>query len=468
MVTLNSALEGATSAMQADTQAMAVTSMNLNSQNVPGYARQIVQMTADGYDPALGLGGGVQSQTPQDTRSQFAEQSVWWQESQTGYSQAFTQAATGISQILGLNDVTDSNGIQSDLSQLFQGFASWAANPTSSSTQASVIANAQGLATDISNAAGVVQQSVSSAESAVQTTVGQINQLVGQVQQWNQQVQSGLPAGSGSDAQVYNALQQLSNLAPISTSQNGDGTLNVYLNGQTVLLNGAQQNTLQAGTAAPSSTSPFPQGPAGVQVLDSQGNNITTEIGGGQLGGLINYINTFAPTLIGNGNQQGALNQLAQGLADSVNSTLGGSTPMFQYGAGNPTGVAQSLELNPSMTVTALSAAETANPNAPENLAALVNSSNTAGQINGQGFADFLTNTAQQASNTLVAQQDSLNTNTQLLNQAQSLRSQIEGVSLTTEATNLIQYQQGFQAAAQVVSVVNSLMQTVINMVPHS
>jgi flagellar hook-associated protein 1 FlgK len=141
---------------------------------------------------------------------------------------------------------------------------------------------------------------------------------------------------------------------------------------------------------------------------------------------------------------------------------------MFQYGAGNPTGVAQSLELNPSMTVTALSAAETANPNAPENLAALVNSSNTAGQINGQGFADFLTNTAQQASNTLVAQQDSLNTNTQLLNQAQSLRSQIEGVSLTTEATNLIQYQQGFQAAAQVVSVVNSLMQTVINMVPHS
>jgi flagellar hook-associated protein 1 FlgK len=447
MLTLTSALESAVSAMQADTQAMGVTSMNLDSQNVAGYARQVVQMTADGFDPAAGLGGGVQSQTPQDTRSQFAEQSVWWQASQTGYSQALTQAASGVSQVLGLNDVTGDTGIQGDLSQLFQDFASWAANPTSSSTQTSVIGGAQALASDIGSAATVVQQSVTSAQSDVQTSVGQINQLVGQVQQWNQQIQSGLPAGAGGDAQVYNALQQLSNLAPITTTQNNNGTLNIFLNGQTSLLQGTQQNTL---TATSSSST-------GVAVTDSQGTDVTQSVGSGQLGGLIDYINTFAPTLIGNGSRQGSLNQLAQGLADSVNGTLGGSTPMFQYTAGNPTGVAQSLTVNPDMTATALGAAESANPSAPANLGALQNT-----------FTTQFNTIAQQASNTLVTQTDSLNLHTQLLNQATALRSQIEGVSLSTEATNLIQYQQGFQAAAQVVSVVNSLMQTVINMVPRS
>jgi flagellar hook-associated protein 1 FlgK len=130
---------------------------------------------------------------------------------------------------------------------------------------------------------------------------------------------------------------------------------------------------------------------------------------------------------------------------------------MFQYTAGNPTGVAQSLTVNPDMTATALGAAESANPSAPANLGALQNT-----------FTTQFNTIAQQASNTLVTQTDSLNLHTQLLNQATALRSQIEGVSLSTEATNLIQYQQGFQAAAQVVSVVNSLMQTVINMVPHS
>ena len=75
-------------------------------------------------------------------------------------------------------------------------------------------------------------------------------------------------------------------------------------------------------------------------------------------------MNNFAPTLVGNGSQQGALNQLAQGVANSVNGMLGGATPLFQYGAGDPTNVALSLEVNSSYTSTDLSNAPEANPNA--------------------------------------------------------------------------------------------------------
>jgi flagellar hook-associated protein 1 FlgK len=52
-----------------------------------------------------------------------------------------------------------------------------------------------------------------------------------------------------------------------------------------------------------------------------------------------------------------------------------------------------------------------------------------------------------------------------LLNQAIEAREAISGVNLDEEAANLLKYQQAYQASAQVISVVNSLFQTLINAV---
>jgi flagellar hook-associated protein 1 FlgK len=52
-----------------------------------------------------------------------------------------------------------------------------------------------------------------------------------------------------------------------------------------------------------------------------------------------------------------------------------------------------------------------------------------------------------------------------LLNQAQANRTQVQGVSLETESVNLLQYQQAFQASSEVISVINTLTQSAINMI---
>ena len=52
----------------------------------------------------------------------------------------------------------------------------------------------------------------------------------------------------------------------------------------------------------------------------------------------------------------------------------------------------------------------------------------------------------------------------QLLTQAQGVREQTSGVSLDEEATRLIQFQRAYQASAQLLSVLNQLTGTVINM----
>ena len=53
---------------------------------------------------------------------------------------------------------------------------------------------------------------------------------------------------------------------------------------------------------------------------------------------------------------------------------------------------------------------------------------------------------------------------TLILQQLQDQRGSISGVSLDEEAANMIQYQTAYQAAARVVSTVNSLLSDAVNL----
>jgi flagellar hook-associated protein 1 FlgK len=86
-------------------------------------------------------------------------------------------------------------------------------------------------------------------------------------------------------------------------------------------------------------------------------------------------------------------------------------------------------------------------------------------QINGLGFTQFFgslvsqVGTAAQNADTGVTAQQSL------VAQAKTLRQQLSGVSLDEEAIALVQLQRSYQAASRMVSVVDQLMQSVLDMV---
>jgi len=463
MIPLSATLQVAANALTQDSTAIGITGQNLANQTTPGYAVQTVEPLSDAFDLSGNEPGGVTINTG-NSRSQFAEQAVWYQQSQSGQYQAFTDNATAVGQVMDLNDVTGSTGILGSLTTLLQSFTTLAASPHSSATQNGVIENAQAFASSIATAAQTVQQAVTNAQSGAQDTVSQINQLVGEVQQYNQQIATGVTPSATTQAQAYAALESLSNLVPINTQLSNNGTISIFTNGSTPLLSGVQQFKLQATLVGPTAGSAYPGGNPTLEILDGQGKNVTSSITGGQLGGQINFLNNFAPTLIGNGSQQGALNQIAESFADSVNSTVGGSTPLFQYASGNATGIAGSLQVNSSYTSADLASAIAANPNAPETLASITSGATPATQINGQSFSAFLNTTESNAASAIDTQQSGLNMSTQLLQQAQANRTQIQGVNLDAESVHLIQYQEAFQASSEVISVINSMMQTAENM----
>jgi len=463
MVTLFEGLRSAANALEAMAEALATTQMNMTNAGVTGYARRNVHLRVDGFDPTRGLPGGVRGSSL-SARSQYAEQAVWSQTSQKGFFDSFTQSANGVDHVLGLDDVTGRTGIRAALSDLFQSFANLRLGSTDPVNQQNVVEKAQALALTTFQTADFLQQSLATAQSRIQATVDQVNSLVNAAQQWNAQLNAGAQADPMAEAQVYINLETLSTLVPITVQKESNGGLTILLNGQEALLQGSQQFPLSISFATPESSANFPNAPAQLRIRNAAGEDITSSITAGELGGLLDYSNRFLPSLLGDSNQQGDLNRLAQGIANSVNSALGGPQPMFQFD-GNPVNRARSLQLSSSFTREDLAAAIMANPSALVDLAGIAGGVKPTDQIDGQSYSAFLVSLSSRAAASLNTVSDGLNLQSRLVDQAQAFRETVQGASVEQSAVELLQYQRAFEAAAKVIRIIDDLTLTTINMV---
>jgi len=96
-------------------------------------------------------------------------------------------------------------------------------------------------------------------------------------------------------------------------------------------------------------------------------------------------------------------------------------------------------------------------------LAALGSSQN----INGYTYAQFYGNLAARVGRDSSTATDSQNTQQDLLAQAQNTRSQESSVSLDEEATHLIAFQRAYQATSKLLTVLDDITNTLINIIPQ-
>src|SRR5262249_53144157 len=149
--------------------------------------------------------------------------------------------------------------------------------------------------------------------------------------------------------------------------------------------------------------------PPNATILDSNGQDVTSHVSQGSLGGLLAVRNTILPSIQGNGTQQGSLNQLAQQIADRVNAILTAAqtssgqpgTALFTYAGGNPSAIGQTLAVNPAITAAGLAPASVGPPlvsnGAALQLANLGTSTAPADEVNGQTILQYLSGIAAQA-----------------------------------------------------------------------
>jgi flagellar hook-associated protein 1 len=469
MGSLFGALTSAAGALQAFQRAVDVTQNNVSNASNPDYAKQIPLMDSLAFQPNRGMLGGVEERTV-DSRNAYADYSVQQQLSLLGQ---FQQLKTSIAPLEAVFDVSRNSAIPNALNQLFQSFSAWSAQPADATSRDAVIEAARQTATAFQLAATQLNSIRGSVDQNLQSTVAQINEDAAKIRDYNLAVARGDASDAGLQAQLHSTLEDLSGLANIQVIGGIGGTITVLLGGQVQLVIGDQVHALQVQSDIANATT----SPPNVKIVDSNGADITGRISTGSVYGLLQVRNNLIPSLAGGGTQTGDLNILAQGLADSVNSLLAQGSitsappyqpgiPLFTYNSGAPWGVAGSLAVNPNITASQLAATDPGPPQVLNGIALQLAGldSATGGQINGLNFTQFFSTLVSRVGNASKTADQNASAQAQLVARAKTLRQQLSGVSLDEEAVRLVELQRSYQAASKVVSVIDELTQTLLDM----
>jgi flagellar hook-associated protein 1 len=476
MSSLSATLLGASSALQAFQYALNVTQNNIDNASTPGYANQTVALQAAPFDPAVGLAGGVVEGPLIDSRDLLAESDVWQQAAAQGDSSAQASALADVQSAI---PVGTGAGIPAALNTFFSDVSAWTAAPTSGSAQQSVMVAAGSLAQSFQTTAAAVATASTSVSQDIGSTVGQINQLTSQIATLNTEIQTGGGQDEGMQAQLYSSLETLSGLVNISVLQQPGGIVNVTLSSGAALVTGNQSYALTAGNAAVTSQSIDPLAPPDIDIQAADGAVVNNQITSGSLAGLLQVRNVTIPGLIGDASQPGALNQLAAGLANDVNTIVSqGSITPGQESSGlglfttpdptHPTATAATMAVNPNITASQLPPVDqngVAN-GIPLALAALATAA--PAELGSVGYTTFYGNAAALVGSQLNQAQANQTTTAETLAQAQSMRQTESGVSLDAQAVNVLQYQAGYQAVAKMVATLQTIIQSAIDMIPNA
>lgn len=455
MSSLNASLATALSGLMAEQGAMETTTNNVANANTPGYSRQVpVLVTSDPVElGTLTFGTGVTLQKVESITDPLLESQI---QQQTQSENQYNTLSSALQQTQ-LNFTTSTSDIGTEITNFFNSINQLSTDPSDLSVRQGVLTAADNLATSFNTTANTLTQQQQSLDLSVVQTVGQINQLSSQIAQLNGQIStlqnSGETAGSLVD-QRQQAIDQLSSLVDVSVIPTNN-TLTLTTANGAPLVSGEQSFQLTTQTNSD-----------GLHEVYSEGNNINSQITSGQLGGTIEARDQQIPSI------ENQLDTLAAGIANSVNAvqttgydlngTLATKEPLFNTPPADTTGAAASLSVamtDPSQIAASSDGSAGSNGNA-ELMYALSNQAIIDGQNPTNYYSGIVSNVGNAAANASAEQTAS----SQILQQLNDQLSSVSGVSLDEEAANMVQYQDAYQASAQVITTINDMMYAAIQM----
>ncbi len=441
---------------------MQVTSNNIANANTPGYARQVVHLgeAASVVVGNLAFGTGVSIDDVETVRNDVLTLRIQQETQSQGQTNAFLDGANQVQQLF---NETQGVGLQSELSKFFNSLSQLSTDPTNMTLRQTVLNNAQTLADGFHQTASGLNQIKNAQDQTVIQAVGQVNQLAKQIALLNgniQQVRAGGADTGELQGQRDQVIQQLSNLVGVSVTKESDGSVDVTTaNGQALVV-GNQPNALSTSYDAAS----------GTQHVFAGSTDITSNIFGGQLGGAIQVRDEFVPSVAGQ------LDDLAANLSSAFNTqhalgftpagVQGGSffTPFTQSTPGSNTGAAADFGVFITDPAQIAASSDKTAPGSNGNALALAAVQKQA-LVGGQNAMDYYANMVSNIGSGVANATGDQEATGLVLNQLTTQQANYSGVSLDEEATNLVKYQNAYNAAARMITTVNQMMQTAINMV---
>jgi flagellar hook-associated protein 1 FlgK len=463
---LFASLNNSVQALTAQSRALEISGKNLANVNNTGYARQRVQfgdlgtvMTPQGPESM-----GIQALSVQQLRNSLLDGQVMNEASLSSYYQtlqsAYQRAQAGLGQTVtsptGADTTTSTTdtGIGAALDDVFNAFQSFAASPTDTGLRQALI------------------QKTAILSDRMQLTDSRLAQ-----------VQTDLNTQIGSDVTTVNGLLQ--NIADLNSQI---GRFEINNPGGAVDLRDQRQSLLeQLAAKLPITSTEMPGGQIQVSAKDASGSPVVL-VNLAAVTGPVTFNGTqlsagspatvLAPT---SGSIQGALtardgaiqtlrtclNSLASQLVTSVNAAYNptGFTGDFFDAAGT---TAATFRLDATVTAANLKASDggaAGDNTVAQAIAQLANHTfSVAGgdQISGS-FAGFYASSVSSLGQSLSSANSQVTNQSNIETLVRSQRDSVSGVSLDEELADLQKYQRAFQASSRVFTVIDNLLDNVVN-----
>ena len=464
---LYTALNGSVMALDAQRRAIDVAGRNLANVYNTNYARERVifgsrgtVVTAEGAQ-SLGIEALGVEQIRDTLLDRQVLREVSLSNSYDQQQQAYQRAQAGLGLDLAnagaatSSDTTsNSDGLGSALSNFFNAFQSLASRPTDTAQRQTLIQQATTLTDGFHLADSRLAQVQSDLNDQINTDVDSANQLLQQIADLNGQIGRVEIAQPGSATDLRDQrqadLEKLAAKLPVEVRDSGAGQVQLTLkdaNGNDVVL--VDHGTVQ-GTVAFDGTNISAGLPATKVVLAA-----------GSIEGALTARNGAVQDLRDN------LNHLAQQLVTSVNTAYNPTaTPGGDFFDATCL-TAGTIQLASALTVNTLKAGTGA---AGDNSVALA----VAGMADQQftvasgaaidgTFAQCFAHSVSDLGQALATANTNVQDQTNIEQLVRTQRDSVSGVSLDEETADLVRYQRAYQASARVFSVVNDLLDTVVN-----
>jgi len=434
--------------------AMSVVSDNVANVNTEGYSRKRVVLESIPGDllPYGTLTDGAEISRIESVRDGFLERRILaeLQEFGTLKGQEF-----GLQQIESIFSGVGA-GIPDQLSAFYNSFLELAADPSSISLRQAVISTGENLTSAIRETAQNLDVLDLDSRAQIKDSVEKVNDLLVRIGQINDQLvpveARGIDGGALLDER-NRLVRELSEEIGILTYVTESGTHVITTTSGKNLLTGSRVTKLEVAEEA-----------AGPQIL-YQGQDITSEIRSGKLGGYLTFQLNHLPTF------KEALNRFAAELAAGVNGVhqsgmdLDGNpgTAFFSVTSGNESRTISVDLSNPRNVAASVPGAGVGDGTIAQEIADLRDQTFSA--LAGQSLNGFYSQLIFEVGLESRFVEGSLETQSNILADLSARRESVSGVSLDEEAVNLLQFQRSYQASARVIQVIDLLLEETINLI---
>jgi flagellar hook-associated protein 1 FlgK len=318
-MSLGSALSIATSSLKATQSAISVASSNVANADVAGYTRKTVsQQTV----VVSGLSSGVSLAEIQRQVDSGLEKRTNTARSQSAEAEIIAAYLSELTAALG--GTTDDDTIASAIDDLAASLQALSISPESGSEMQNVVNDFATLADSANQLTSSIQSLRQDADQKIADSVDTVNQSLHNLDELNQQILRAKAIGADTADLVDQQMQQVALLSQeinISYFTDANGSVSVYGPGGVGLLTDSVHELSFTATSGIGSSDIYDPGGTGtLSGISVGGQDITSFISGGTIGGLLTVRDE---TLV---DEQTLVDNLTAGILDAVNTAQNAGT----------------------------------------------------------------------------------------------------------------------------------------------